>query len=231
MSSTTNPTDGKTIGFILFHSLRPDILGPEVSGSSNGAATATLCKLYNELNTSVIKCSTQGPGHNVGHAQRSSPLLHLRELPALVRGTRSMVGDHSNAVAPEMSPEVSNSSKGRQISTSQIVAAPKRPIRFPTSIPLESIALPSYLKAVTSIPDEVGGFPDRLLPELLTPLQSSVTTRAGQTASLTCYVRNLGNRQVGGHDDVWGGSALRNSFSMCNHPLEQRIRPCKYEEI
>lgn len=201
--SLSNQTDDDTIPSQLSNSKPLHILmfGSFKPRSSN--SSTRLCKLYGKMNSvsnnsGAMKCFTPGPKLSLRNPPKGPPLLHAPDLPPLARGTRSTVGDQTDAEGPfpKGSSKLSNSSARGQLSTSQIVAAPKRTIRFPTSMPLESIALPSYLKAVTSIPEELGESPDRLLPELLTPIQSSVTTRAGQTASLTCYVRNLGNRQL-----------------------------------
>ena len=80
-----------------------------------------------------------------------------------------------------------------QMETKPIVNSPKRAVRFPSSV--EGLVLPSYLKAVTSSPDWIGEPSGDPQPELKPP-NSSVSTRAGQTASLTCFVRSLGNKQV-----------------------------------
>jgi len=59
-----------------------------------------------------------------------------------------------------------------------------------------SSSLTNSLNAVTPMSDEEI-LAEESLPELFTAQKTSITTRAGQAASFTCIVRNIGNRQVG----------------------------------
>ncbi|KAF2367279.1 Immunoglobulin I-set [Trinorchestia longiramus] len=67
---------------------------------------------------------------------------------------------------------------------------------LPPSLPLEGAMIPNPLTAVTSTPEGSDGSVQDQRPTLLPPLKREVSTRAGQTASLTCRVQNLGYRQL-----------------------------------
>ena len=138
-------------------------------------------------------------------ADFNSPLISGQVLKVSTQngvGSRDIQGQRrSNAGTFDNSAILNKSSKYFQEpelgSTTKKLRKKKVVVRFAKASALES----RHLKAVTPLPEDEISAEDAsgktvALPELFAPSKTSVTTRAGQTASLTCIVRNLGNRQV-----------------------------------